>query len=89
MPIKADSLRILFIDGYFIDPIVFDTISKQLFSNTFASFLRCDKKHLQASVLRSHKCNRLFVFGNNQMFNTCQGLWNILLDIFYFRIRKE
>lgn len=51
MLIKADSLRILFIDGYFIDPIVFDTISKQLFSNTFASFLRCDKKHLQASVL--------------------------------------
>ncbi len=66
MPIKPYRLRVLFVDGNAIDPIMMQAVL-QLFAKALVPLQRRRKEHFHAGVFKAHKGNDvdLRIFSND------------------------
>jgi len=66
MPIKPYRLRVLFVDGNAIDPIMMQAVL-QLFAKALPPLQRRRKEHFHAGVFKAHKGNDvdLRIFSND------------------------
>ena len=66
MPIKPYRLRVLFVDGNAIDPIMMQAVL-QLFAKALVPLKRRRKEHFHAGVFKAHKGNDvdLRIFGDD------------------------
>ena len=67
MPIKPYRLRVLFVDGNAIDPIMMQDVLQQLFAKALVPLKRRRKEHFHAGVFKAHKGNDvdLRIFGDD------------------------
>ncbi len=67
MPIEPYRLRVLFVDGNAIDPIMMQDVLQQLFAKALAPLKRRRKEHFHAGVFKAHKGNDvdLRIFSND------------------------
>ena len=67
MPIEPYRLRVLFVDGNAIDPIMMQDVLQQLFAKALAPLKRRRKEHFHAGVFKTHKGNDvdLRIFSND------------------------